>query len=206
MLAAGSIARIWFNRANPQFTHKEYAGQFVPTLDQILRFFNEDANREAIIYVELKTDRALQSSNDLAHSVVQSINKFEFRSRVVVVSFNLNSLAVIKQIDGAICTGALFEPKRTASKLISTRRMIAAAIESSADELLLHKLMATRNLVRRALENNLRPVVWTVNDSKWMRRASALGLHAVITNTPAKMAAAVGSGVMPRRLESGRVR
>ena len=198
----------WFNRANPQFTHKEYAEQFVSTLEQVFRFFNDDARREAIIYVEMKTDRALQSSNELAHSVVQSINKFEFRSRVVVVSFNLNALAFIKQIDDAICTGALFEPKLTARKLISTRRMIAAAIESRADEILLHKLMATRNLVRRALENNLRPVVWTVDDSKWIRRANALGLHAAITNIPAKMTAALRSGVMPPhfRLESGRVR
>ena len=181
----------WFNRANPQFTHQEYAGQLVSTLEHVFRFFNEDASREAIIYVELKTDKAEQSSNELAHSVVQSINEFEFRSRVVVVSFNLNSLAVIKQIDRGISTGALFDPRRTARNLISTRRMIPAAVESRADEILLHKLMATRNLVRRALENNLRPVVWTVDESKWIRRANALGLHAVITNIPAKMAEAL---------------
>jgi len=182
----------WFNRANPQLTHKDYARQFVPTLDQVFRFFNEDANREAIIYVELKTDEAEQSSNELAHSVGQCINEFEFRSRVVVVSFNLNALAVSKQIDGTICTGALFEPRRSARKLMSTRRMIATTIEIGADEILFHRLMATSKVVHCALENQLSPVVWTVNHARWMRRANVPGLHAVITNNPAEIAAARG--------------
>ena len=184
----------WFNRANPQFTDTEYAAQFVPTLDQVFRFCSENPSRKAIIYVEMKTDKAEQSSDELARSVVQSVTEFEFRSRVVVVSFNLNALAFIKKIDAGICTGALFEPRRTARKLMSTRRMIASAIDRGADEILLHRLMATRGLVRCALENGLRPAVWTVDDSKWIRRAKALGLHAVITNIPAEMAAARRSG------------
>lgn len=182
----------WFNRANPRLARPEYARQFIPTLDQVFLFVNEEPSREATIYVEMKTERALQSSNELAHSVVQCINEFEFRPRVVVASFDLNALAVIKQIDGGICTGALFEPRRTARKLMSTRRMIASTIERGADEILLHRMMAIRNLVSRALENGLRPVVWTVDDSKWMRRANALRLHAIITNNPAEMAAARG--------------
>ena len=179
----------WFNRANPQLHRPEYARQFVPTLDQVLRFFKADARREPIIYVEMKPERTLQSYNELANSVIESIYEFESRSRVVVVSFSLDALAVIKQIDGGICTGALFEPRRTASKLMSPGRMIASAIERGADEILLHRLMATRNLVSRALENGLRPVVWTVDDSKWILRARTLGLHALITNNPAEMAA-----------------
>ncbi|PYS35024.1 MAG: hypothetical protein DMF75_04855 [Acidobacteria bacterium] len=182
----------WFNRANPEFTNREYAGLFVPTLDEVFRFFNETPSRKAIIYVEMKTDKAEQSSNELAHSVVQSINEFEFRSRVVVVSFNLNALAFIKQIDGEICTGALFEPRHTARKLMTTRRMIASAIDSGVDEILLNRLIVTRNSVLSALELKLRPVVWTVDHSKWIRRANMLGLHAIITNNPVEMAAARG--------------
>jgi len=182
----------WFNRANPQFTHQEYAGQLVSTLEHVFRFFNEDASREAIIYVELKTDKAERSSNELVHSVTQCINEFEFRSRVVVVSFNLNALAFIKQIDAGICTGALFEPRHTARKLMSPHRMIASAIDSGADEILLNRLIVTRNSVLSARELNLRPVVWTVDNSKWIRRANMLGIHAIITNNPAEMAAARG--------------
>jgi len=182
----------WFKRANPKFANKEYAGQFVPTLDQVFRFVNETTSRKAIIYVEMKTDKAEQSSNELALSVVQSINESEFRSRVVVVSFNLQALAFIKQIDGGICTGALFEPRHAARKLMTTRRMIASAIDSGAHQILLNRLIVTRNSVLSALKLNLRPVVWTVDDSKWIRRANMLGLHAIMTNKPAEMAAARG--------------
>ena len=182
----------WFNRANPQFMHQENAGQLVSTLEHVFRFFNEDASREAIIYVELKTDKAEQSSNELVHSVTQCIDEFEFRSRVVVVSFNLNALAFIKQLDAGICTGALFEPRHTARKLMSPRRMIASAIDSGANEILLNRLIVTRNSVLSARELNLRPVVWTVDNSKWIRRANMLGIHAIITNNPAEMAAARG--------------
>jgi glycerophosphoryl diester phosphodiesterase len=197
----------WFSRAHPQLTDQEHAGQFVQTLDQVFRFFNQEASRDAAIYVELKTDKTGPSPNELANSVVQRINEWKFRSRVVVVSFDLNALAVIKEIDGGICTGALFEPRSTAGKLMTTRRMITSAVERGAEEILLHRLMATRKHVRWALENELRPVVWTVDDSHWMRRANALGLHAVITNAPAKMAASHHSRMMTRHLPlSGRVR
>ncbi len=75
---------------------------------------------------------------------------------------------------------------------MSTRRMIATTIEIGADEILFHRLMATSKALHCALENQLRPVVWTVNDARWMRRANVPGLHAVITNNPAEIAAARG--------------
>jgi glycerophosphoryl diester phosphodiesterase len=37
----------------------------------------------------------------------------------------------------------------------------------------------------------LQTVVWTVDHPSWVRRASALGLRAVITNDPAVMLAAL---------------
>jgi len=37
-----------------------------------------------------------------------------------------------------------------------------------------------------AAENDLPVVVWTVDDSKWIGRARSLGIHALITNDPAK--------------------
>jgi len=36
-------------------------------------------------------------------------------------------------------------------------------------------------------ENDLRSVVWTVDDPKWMRRGARFGIHALITNNPAEM-------------------
>jgi glycerophosphoryl diester phosphodiesterase len=110
-------------------------------------------------------------------------------TRVVVVSFNLKAVAHIKQIDPAITTGALFEPRRNPVELIRRRPLVTAALAYGADEILLHRLIVSRRLVDLAAENNLRPVVWTVDDPKWLRRRAEFGIHAVITNKPAEMLA-----------------
>jgi glycerophosphoryl diester phosphodiesterase len=66
--------------------------------------------------------------------------------------------------------------------------MINAALECGAGQILLHRLIATRRLVSLAAENNLRSVIWTVDDPKWMRRSADFGIHALITNNPGLMA------------------
>ena len=139
--------------------------------------------------MEMKTENAEDTYIDLAASVAQLINDHGLHSRVVVVSFNLKSLAQIKLIASSITTGALFEPRRNPVKILRKHPMINAALECGADQILLHRLIATRRLVSLAAENNLRSVIWTVDDPQWMRRSAGFGIHAVITNNPALMAA-----------------
>jgi glycerophosphoryl diester phosphodiesterase len=179
----------WFNRAHPELAQAEYSRQFVPTLDQVFDLF---MNRGEVIYVEMKTDKAEDSHVELAGAVAEIVNQRGFYHRVVAVSFNLNSIAAIKTIDSAIATGALFEPRRNPVKTLRKHPMITAALACGADQILLHRLIASRRLVDLANENDLPPVVWTVDDPKWMARRAGCGIHAVITNNPALMATAFG--------------
>ena len=181
----------WFNRAHPELAQAEYSRQFVPTLDQVFGLFKKHDPRAEVIYVEMKTDKAEDTYIDLAGSVAQLINDHGLRNRVVVVSFNLKSLAQIKLIDSSIATGALFEPRRNPVKILRKHPMISAALECGAEQILLHRLVATRRLVGLAAESDLRPVVWTVDDPEWMQRRANFGIHALITNNPALMAASV---------------
>lgn len=181
----------WFNRADPQLARVEHTRQFLPTLDQVFAFFKDHPSRPDVIYVEMKTDKAEDTDVDLAAAVAQMIKHHALQSRVVVVSFNLKAVAQIRTIDPAILTGALFEPRHHALKAIRKHPMISAALECGADQILLHRLIATRRMVDLATESNLRSVVWTVDDPKWMRRAASFGIHAVVTNNPAKMTATV---------------
>jgi glycerophosphoryl diester phosphodiesterase len=178
----------WFNRARPQLARAEYTRQFVPTLDQVLAFVKNHPQAVAI-YVEMKTDQAESTYVELSRAVVQLILDHALRSRVVVVSFNLKAVAQIKMIDPSIRTGALFEPRRDTVKIIRKHPMIAAARECGAEEILLHRSIANRRNVALSLEGDLLPVVWTVDDPKWVRRAESSGIHAVITNHPATMVA-----------------
>jgi len=182
----------WFNRAHPQLARAEYAPQFVPTLNQVLAFVKNHP-RPGVIYVEMKTDRPEDTYVELSRAVVQLIRDHGLRSRVVVVSFNLKAVAQIKTIDPSIHTGALFEPRRNTVKIIRQHPMITAALECGAEKILLHRLIANRRIVDLSLESDLLPVVWTVDDPKWVRRAASLGIHAVITNHPAAMVKGVES-------------
>ncbi len=178
----------WFQQIDPQISPARFSRQFIPTLDQVFDLFAKPPNRGRIIYVELKTDKAENTCTELAGSVAELIKTHRLRDRVVVVSFNLKAVARVKAIDSAITTGALFEPRRAPLKAIRKHPIITAAIECGADQILLHRLIATRRLVDLATETNLRPVVWTVDDPRWMWRGASLGVHALITNNPAVMA------------------
>lgn len=178
----------WFNRARPGLARAEYSRQTIPTLLEVFRFFKaESPAKETVVYVEMKLDQGKEASVDLPEAVVRLISECDLRNRVIVVSFNLSALAQIKRIDPDIRTGALFEPKRSAARIMNRRSLIAAAIDNGADEILLHRLIATRRLVELAAEKKLRSVVWTVDDPKWLRRAARSEIHALITNNPAAM-------------------
>ena len=180
----------WFNRAHRHLARPEYSQEFIPTLEQVLAFFKNQPAKP-VIYVEMKTSQAEDTSVDLSRSVIQLILNQNLKNRVVVVSFNLRAVAQIKTIDPTIRTGALFEPRRNTVKTILKHPMITAALDCGADEILLHRLIAHRRIVEFSLENHLLPVVWTVDDPSWARRAASLGIGAVITNNPAAMLAGV---------------
>jgi glycerophosphoryl diester phosphodiesterase len=180
-----------FNRAHPELARDEYRTQTVPTLAQVFELFSQRPNLSKIVYVEMKNDQADETYVDLARAVAQTIKANRMHARVVVVSFNLRAVAEIKSIDSSITTGALFEPRRNPVKLMRGHPLISAALACGAEEILFHRFIATRGLVDLARENNLRSVVWTVDDPQWLRRRSDRVIHAVITNKPGEVLASL---------------
>lgn len=175
----------WFNRKHPRFARLQYSRQRVPTLDQVFGLVLRQSKQGSISYAEIKTGRNPSMNAALAEAVVAAIHRHHVQRRTVVIGFNLNTVARVKKLDGAIRTGALFGPRQRATKSIT--RMIGAALDCGAEEILLHRLLATPRAIERALENNLMPVVWTVDDPDWTLRAARLGVQALITNNPANL-------------------
>jgi glycerophosphoryl diester phosphodiesterase len=176
-----------FNRRHPNLARLQYLRQTVPTLDAVFKLMANSSRQDTVTYVEMKTVRKKRSNLSLAARVVELIDRYDFRNRVVVISFNLAAIAAVKEFDPTIRTGALFGPKQRAIK--SVRKMISGALDSGADEILLHHLIAKRRILTLALDAELTPVVWTVDDPAWLSRARENRIHAVMTNNPAKMLA-----------------
>lgn len=172
----------WFGGRAPS-PDVAFSGERLPALDQVFELFSVNAG---VLYIEMKCDA--REGAALAAGVVKSVHEFRIADRVVVESFDLSAIAEIKKVDKGIRTAALFEPKL--SRPISTVRrstMIDLACQHDAAEIALHHSLARPRLIEKAKREGLDVVVWTVDDLKWIARARALGVKALITNNPAAM-------------------
>lgn len=170
----------WFRPA--QSENKQFAGT-VPTLAEVFHLFRQT---NALLYLEMKSDAG--GTTALVETVVNEIHEAQIAGRVIVSSFDLGAVAVVKKIDPAISTAALFEPKL--SQPLSTLRrlkMIDLAIQHRANEIALHHSLVSPRVIRKAQQSGLPVVVWTVDEVGWIQRAHRLGVKALITNNPAAM-------------------
>ena len=193
-LIAGSVSNLsaadletvdvgsWFNRKYPRLANINYTRETIPRLR---RLFDVMAPTAAVLYLEMKSDG--RDSEPLARAVVELINQYALRERIVVESFSLPSLETVKRCDARIRTAALFEPKRRPVSLVRKLRMISLARRCGADEIALHHSLLSRRLVEKARAHGLETVVWTVDHPRWIQRARSYGIKSLITNHPARM-------------------
>ncbi len=177
-----------FNRRHGLLARPEYTGERIPTLDEVFGLVGRQEIKRPIVYVELKCGPSRKRNAALADATLQSVRRHRMQDRIVIISFNLHTVARVKEIDDSISTGALFGPRQASTKTV--KQVIAATTACGAEHILLNHRVATRKIVLAARDHNLVPVVWTVDDPEWVERASSLGVHALITNCPGRMTAA----------------
>jgi glycerophosphoryl diester phosphodiesterase len=182
----------WFNRRFPARAQSAYARETIPTL---ARVFETIAPRCRVLYVELKfearaTTNFASGATNLVEQVVAEVRAHALERRVVLESFALAAVAEVKRIAPDLRTAAAFE-RRLGRPLITPRALLRQARACRADELALGRSLVSRRMLAAAHAHGLPTVVWTVDHPSWARRASALGLRAVITNDPARMRAAL---------------
>jgi glycerophosphoryl diester phosphodiesterase len=177
----------WFNLGYPRLARESFARECIPTLAQVFDRFGSHT-----LYVEMKCEEPkLQAP--LARAVVELTRAHGLAHRVVVKSFEHDSLREIKRLAPEIRTAALFD-RSWMRPLMPTAKIIAGAERCGADEISLHhSLLRRRATVEAAHRHGFEVVVWTVTSTKWLRRAYALDLRAVITNHPGWMHDALGT-------------
>ena len=184
VLAATDVGS-WFNRRFPARAHAGFERETVPTLSRVFEII---APRCRLLYVELKC--VADEMKALVEKVVAAVRANGLERRVVIESFSLAAITEVKRIAPELRTAAAFE-RRIGRPLLTTRTLLRCARECHADELALGRSLVSRHTVEAAHACGLQTVVWTVDHPSWVKRASALGLRAIITNDPAKMCAAL---------------
>ena len=159
--------------------------QSVPSLDELLTLFESN---NLLMYLEIKCDSAAERL-PLVEASCKLINQHSLKERMIVGCFDLPTIKVVRQIDPEIKTAASFELAISTASPLSDQRILDQAASVGASALALHHRLARKRLIERAKLAGLWVAVWTVDDPKWIERARALGIDALITNDPAAMLA-----------------
>ena len=177
----------WFDRQTRDSTHRasrNFSSETLPTLQQVFDLFSRN---EGLLYLEMKGEP--EDGDRLAHQVVRQIQDNSLVNRVVVESFELSLIEIVKRIDPNVRTAALFEPKLSHPSSLVRTRLPQRAVACGADEIALHHTLSSAPTIRTARELGLNVVVWTVDNPDWVSKAQSLNIHALITNDPSKLVA-----------------
>jgi glycerophosphoryl diester phosphodiesterase len=154
----------------------------MPTLKNVLDFFEFTAG---LLYLEMKS--AASEREILARACCALLNETSVKERVIVECFDLPSIHLLKELDSSIKTAGLFELRicRPASR--DGHRLVNEALSVSANEIALHHRLADPKTIELAKQAGLRVVVWTVDNTEWIKRAQSHQVDALITNDPQRM-------------------
>jgi glycerophosphoryl diester phosphodiesterase len=183
-------AGVWFNLKNPDRAVEGFEWQRIPTLADVFEKYGGHH-----LYVEMKCEEPSRRA-ELARAVVGLVREHGLGERLVVKSFEHDSLVEVKRLAPEIRTAALFGRSRP-RPFVPAEKIIAQAEACGADEISLHRSLLRRSTVEAARRRGFEVVVWTVNSPFWLRRSAAMNLRAVITDAPSRLRLPFSSGCGP---------
>lgn len=173
----------WFNRLSNKTSNEDFSVETVPTLSQVLDLLR---SYEGLIYIELKC-RA-KEIEQLSKAVCQVIENSFLLPQIIIKSFQLEAIPFIRKLCPEVQTAALFAPK-IMTILQKEKRLFNIAREIGANQISIHRSLATGKLMKIAEKDNLPVTIWTADNPRWVRRSIELGITAIITNNPARLLA-----------------
>ena len=140
-----------------------------------------DACDGLTVNIEIKNvpvDIDFDPEHYLAGAVVSLVNERELAAKVVVSSFNLDTIDRVRHLDSEIPTGYLASP--TWDQLEALQRAIAGGHGAFHP----HQLVVNDELVRAAHDSGVEINVWTADEPDRIRWLAERGVDAIITNVP----------------------
>lgn len=160
-LDAGS----WFAEVN--------AGETIPDLEKFLKWAAMEGN-ELLINIELKNDLIVYPG--MEKKVIDLILKYGLEQRVIISSFNAESLRRVRDYHSTIQTGYLIEgiPENTLDMVKNI----------GADSIHCEEKFALSELGRSAMEAGFPLRVYTVNDETRSEFLTNAGVEVIMTDFP----------------------
>lgn len=157
-----------------------YSGERVLTLDELLDW----VKGRAPVVLEIKHDGPYYRSEVVA-TVVDALRRHDMASSAIVISFDHAAMLEARGLCPELATGVLFActPVNPAS----------LAVEARAGALLPHLSNLTPRMIAQARSQGLAISPWVADSEDEMRWALSLGVDAVATNYPARLAALLSS-------------
>lgn len=152
----------------------EFSGETIQTLGEVLELFKGSHH---LVNIELKTD--VFPYEGIESLVIKEVTNYQMTERVIISSFNHESLQIVSQLAPYIETAALF------AEILTDFTTYTSHIPANAIHVSLPA--ALRKSVRNALEEGAVIRVYTVNDMKYVKPLKQLGIHAIFTDDPEKL-------------------
>jgi glycerophosphoryl diester phosphodiesterase len=156
---------------------KEFAGERIPTLAELLASLGTKVNR---FYIELKPG-ALAPAH-LA-TIVQLVEQTGLAENCVIMSFDWSYLQHIRTRSPRITLAFLADDEPRFLGALERARADGRALVDCNYKILLHN----NELVRYAHNMNVELAVYTVNDVRTASRLAELGVHRITTNEVEKL-------------------
>ncbi len=156
----------------------EFEGEGLPTLGEILELFIGTNHR---INIEIKTD--VFPYDGIEALVIKEVAAYQMTERVIISSFNHESIQIVSQIAPYIEKAALF------AEILVDFNGYASRIPANA----IHVSLPTafRKSVGKALQEGAIVRVYTVNNIEYAYQLQQLGIQAIFTDDPEKIKSAL---------------
>ena len=165
-----------------------------PTLEAALDFLVERAPPDVGLVIEIK-------SPGREEAIVAAVREHGVLERTLVASFLAPTLRAVRRLEPNLVTGLCYPYDRfalsqrrfpapvvsdalAAARRSLPRRIGALAARTGAGVALVHHLALSRAAVERCRTIGTPVLAWTIDDTRSLHRALALGVDGVVSNDP----------------------
>ena len=171
-------AGAWFNKVYPDKAKDEYVGLKIPTIDEAIKFIEDNGSGKFNYYIETKSPDIYPGMEE---KLLEKLRLYNVNDKTIIQSFSSESLRKIRKMNNNIMLVQLnSSDDYTIPKLIESLDII----KNYANGIGPDRVLVDKNLINEAHKHNLLLHPWTVNEKMEMEKLLDLGVDGMFTNYP----------------------